>query len=418
MDENKYSPQETEKDIVNEAPNTAYAHDDGQHYTYADYISWDDDQRWELIDGVPYLMSAPTTRHADVSDNLFVLLANLLKGKPCRPYHAPRDVRLNADTLDNTVVQPDIFVLCDRGKLDKTSCRGVPDFVVEVLSPSTSSRDRTVKFELYKKAGVREYWIVDPDDKLVFAQTLKDGDYITRVYSETDIVPITAIDGCMIDLAEVFEEWVDDNKYELPEMDEDIVSEAIPASAYAKDDDRRYTYADYMSWDDDQRWELIDGVPYLMSAPTMHHALISSNLLGELHIQLKGKQCRPFHAPFDVRLNADTFDNTVVQPDVLVLCDREKYDKTGCKGAPDFVVEVLSPSTSSRDRKTKFNLYKQAGVREYWIIDPDEKLVFAHIFNNEDCITRIYKKTDIIPITALEGCMIDLAEVFNGLFED
>jgi len=205
---------------------------------------------------------------------------------------------------------------------------------------------------------------------------------------------------------------MDGEKYMSGEADESAVSESAHNRQYARKEDQRYTYSDYLEWDDDQRWELIDGVPFLMSAPSWRHQRISSNLHGELYIILKGKPCEVYAAPFDVRLNAYTFDNTVVQPDILVICDRGKLDDAGCKGAPDFVIEILSPSTSSRDRHLKFSLYRSVGVREYWVVEPETKIVSAHILSNEDYITRIYGETDKAPISILENCFIDLADVF------
>jgi len=205
---------------------------------------------------------------------------------------------------------------------------------------------------------------------------------------------------------------VDDGRYKSDNNKESAVGEPVHSESSARKDERRYTYSDYLEWDDDQRWELVDGVPFLMSAPTWQHQKICSNLHYLLYGLLKGKPCDVYYSPFDVRLNADTFDNTVVQPDILVICDHTKLEKTGCKGAPDFVVEVLSPATSSWDRHRKFDLYRKAGVREYWIVEPDTKKVSAHILSGEDYITRIYGDTDVAPISALDNCEIDLAEVF------
>jgi len=175
-------------------------------YTYSDYLQWDDDKRRELIDGVPYLMSAPNRMHQEISRNLLVQLVEILKGKPCKVYHAPFDVRLNADTLDNTVVQPDLLIVCDHSKLDKAGCKGAPDMVVEILSPSTSRHDRILKFKTYKKSGIREYWIIDPDTSILDVHILKDGDYIIHPYAAEDTVPVHILEGCKINLSEVFEE--------------------------------------------------------------------------------------------------------------------------------------------------------------------------------------------------------------------
>jgi len=119
----------TQESIVKEAQ-PAY----DVRYTYSDYLQWNDDVRRELIDGIPYLMAGPNRRHQELSGNLYMQFREFLKGKPCKVYFAPFDVRLNADTLDDIVVQPDLIIICDQSKLDDASCRGVPDMVVEILS--------------------------------------------------------------------------------------------------------------------------------------------------------------------------------------------------------------------------------------------------------------------------------------------
>ncbi|MDR0310408.1 MAG: Uma2 family endonuclease, partial [Acidobacteriota bacterium] len=121
---------------------------------------------------------------------------------------APFDVRLNADTYDDTVVQPDLLVVCDRSKPDGKCCVGVPDMIIEILSPSSGRHDKLVKFHLYQKAGVREYWIVDPETKTVQVCILENGKYVTTMYgdTDTDTVPVHVLDGCVIGLKDVFEE--------------------------------------------------------------------------------------------------------------------------------------------------------------------------------------------------------------------
>ena len=151
-------------------------------YTYADYLTWDDDVRRELIDGVPYLMAAPNRRHQEILGNLHLLIGTFLKGKTCKVFIPAFDVRLNSDTLDDIVIQPDLTIVCNLSKLDDAGCNGVPDMVVEILSPSTARYDKTLKFNTYLKAGIREYWIIDPKEETLAVHILKDGNYNTRIH--------------------------------------------------------------------------------------------------------------------------------------------------------------------------------------------------------------------------------------------
>jgi len=144
---------------------------DAERHTYADYLAWPDDLRFELIDGVAYLMTpAPSRPHQEIVGQIYRQAANALEGKPCRAYVAPFDVRLpkagEADEETDTVVQPDVLVVCDRSKLDERGMRGAPDWVCEVLSPATASHDQTLKLAAYERAGVPEVWFIHPTDRL------------------------------------------------------------------------------------------------------------------------------------------------------------------------------------------------------------------------------------------------------------
>ena len=149
----------------------------------------------------------------------------------------------------------------------------------------------------------------------------------------------------------------------------------------------KWTYKDYKDWEYNprKRVELIYGVVYAISVPNTQHQWISTILTGEFYKFLEGKTCRVIIAPYDVRLfyKEDESDDTVVQPDLIVVCDPEKIGKEGCRGAPDLVIEILSPSNTIAEMNRKKNLYLKAGVQEFWIVDPEEKLVEINILKEE-----------------------------------
>jgi Uma2 family endonuclease len=175
-------------------------------------------------------------------------------------------------------------------------------------------------------------------------------------------------------------------------------------------DDRLYTCEEIDSWDDDNRYELIDGELYMMAPPTRIHQKISGELFRQLSNFLLGKPCEVYPAPFGVKLNKN--NKTRVEPDITVVCDKKKLDDAGCNGAPDLIIEILSPSNHRHDRMTKFNKYLQAGVREYWIVDPKEKIVTVNILEKGKYYNKNYDNIDTIPVSVLEGCEIDLKGVF------
>jgi len=177
-----------------------------QGYTYRDYYSWGEDLRCELIDGVPYMLAAPTLRHQNVAGRIYSQLMVWLEGKPCRAFIAPTDVRLfhEQDESDRTVVQPDVLVVCDESKLsDGRSCRGAPDFVVEVVSEGSVKKDFVTKKDKYEKAGVREYWAVDEEE--VRKYELADGRYRQTVFTlDRDLsVDVGVLPGCRISFRDI-----------------------------------------------------------------------------------------------------------------------------------------------------------------------------------------------------------------------
>jgi Uma2 family endonuclease len=151
-------------------------------HCYGDYLTWHDDARYELIDGAAYLMApAPDLPHQDVAGEIYRQAANLLIGKGCRAFISPVDVRLpkhaEADDQIDTVVQPDVLIVCDSNKMDRRGIRGAPDWIVEVLSPSTAGHDQIKKRRLYERHGVREYWLVHPVDRVLTIYRLQGDEY-------------------------------------------------------------------------------------------------------------------------------------------------------------------------------------------------------------------------------------------------
>lgn len=182
-------------------------------YTFADCLAWKESERIELINGEAFLMALPSSVHQEIAAELTRQFGNYLEGKPCKVYPAPFGVRLferegEAPEDVSTMVEPDLSIVCDRSKIDKHGCKGAPDLVIEILSPSTLRHDRFVKLGLYQRAGVREYWIVDPEYKAVQVFTQDDGSTlrISEEYGRGDVAKVNVLEGCFIDLSKVFSE--------------------------------------------------------------------------------------------------------------------------------------------------------------------------------------------------------------------
>ena len=182
-------------------------------YTFADALTWNENERIEIINGEAVMMAPPSRVHQEISGEIFRQLANYLEGKKCRVYAAPFAVRLFERDVEapedvDTMVEPDLSVVCDSDKLDKYGCKGAPDVVIEILSPSTQRHDRLVKLGLYQRAGVREYWIVNPEDQTVQVMLLDGGGILQlhEVYDRTGVAKINSLEGCFIELNKVFAE--------------------------------------------------------------------------------------------------------------------------------------------------------------------------------------------------------------------
>jgi Uma2 family endonuclease len=184
---------------------------------------------------------------------------------------------------------------------------------------------------------------------------------------------------------------------------------------------KTYTYADYLTWKFNERVELIKGWVYKMTpAPRRIHQEIESNLQGFIWNKIKNKDCKVYSSPFDVRLvkNKGISDNeieTVVQPDICVVCDLDKLDDKGCVGAPDLIIEILSPSTIKKDYTEKFNLYEENGVKEYWIANPEGRsLQVFHLENGiYEELETFEEKEDIIASKLFPDLKIKMIDVFE-----
>ena len=196
----------------------------------------------------------------------------------------------------------------------------------------------------------------------------------------------------------------------------------VPITSFSQlDFDKNYTYADYLTWKFDTFVELIKGkLQRPMAGPARMHQVYFGNIFGEVQRFLKRQPCQVYAAPFDVRLttagpNGDADIRTVVQPDICVVCDRAKLDDRGCLGAPDWIVEIVSPGNTDRDVRVKFELYQESGVREYWMVFPGLKNVAAYLLDGEKYrLVAEYTEAGPVPVTTLPGLVLEWEEIFAG----
>jgi Uma2 family endonuclease len=185
------------------------------------------------------------------------------------------------------------------------------------------------------------------------------------------------------------------------------------------EENKKYTYADYLTWAEDKRWEIINGVPFMQAAPNWQHQAISRELLIQFGNYLQSKACQVFTSPFDLKLpdigEYEEGCTNVFQPDLVVVCDKNKLKGTGYYGVPDLVVEIVSPSTARNDKLLKFNMYEKTGVKEYWIVEPDTKLISVFTLQNNNRYGRpeIYTENDIVKVSIFTDLVVDLGLVFN-----
>jgi Uma2 family endonuclease len=180
--------------------------------------------------------------------------------------------------------------------------------------------------------------------------------------------------------------------------------------------DQPFTYADYKAWElkEGERFELIEGAACAMSAPNAYHQSILLALAAGFYNFLQDKPCKAYPAPYDVRLfyEEDESDDTVVQPDISIICDAKKRGEEGCRGAPDLVVEILSPFNTAIEMARKFALYRRAGVQEYWIVIPEDKSIHTYRFYEDRIEPGVYQEQDTLSAGLFPGLAIPLESVF------
>ncbi|MPW24277.1 Uma2 family endonuclease [Alkalibaculum sp. M08DMB] len=186
-------------------------------------------------------------------------------------------------------------------------------------------------------------------------------------------------------------------------------------------ENKKHTYADYLTWPENEQWEIFNGVPCMQSAPSWQHQAISGELYRQLANHLQGNECQAFTSPFDLRFSdeekQDEETTNVFQPDIVVICDKSRLKGTGYFGTPTLVIEISSPSTSRIDRVLKFNKYEKSGIKEYWIVDPDGKYVNIFTLQEDQRYGRpeSYTEEAKVKVSVFPNLLIDLSQVFASI---
>ena len=403
------------------------------------YITWqdalqmpEDGRRHEAIGGELYGTPAPNTRHQLVSGRLLSALGDILDA----PGYGETFITMTAVEFPDTRegVMPDLMFVSNerRGIITETWLMGAPDLVVEITSPVTEDRDRGVKLDLYERQGVREYWIVDPDENAVDVWRFGEEPEEER-FTTTLPVRLGADRVGAINLEVVFSPFfqsgrpaaVRETKPRLA-VESGMMKPAIMGAELETTPTRSYdvstmplpsiTWQDVQQMPDDgNRYEAIEGDLYVTPAPTFRHQRVSWRLGKALDRLLE----EPGHgvvvqAPFGVEFPAT---GEGVQPDFLFVSEARRgiISNASISGAPDLVVEILSPSTAGRDRGLKLRLYERQGVREYWIVDPDENVVDVWRFGDDPECERFATTLPVRLGTEQVG-EIDLRAVFDPDF--
>ena len=399
------------------------------------YITWqdallmpEDGRRHEAIDGELYGTPAPSTRHQLVSGRLLTALGDILD----HPGYGEMFITMTAVEFPETRegVMPDLMFVSSerRGIITENWLVGAPDLVIEITSPVTEDRDRGIKLDLYRRQGVREYWIVDPDRNVVdvwrFGEEPEEERFKTELPVRLGADQVGAIDLKVVFSRDLFRyreavvhrigrrRSVESGMMKPATIGADLETTAARSYDVSTMQIPSITWQDVQQMPEDgNRYEAIEGDVYMTPAPTFRHQRVSLRLLVALDRILE----QPGHgvvvqAPFGVEFPAT---GEGVQPDLLFVSNERRGHITdaGLTGAPDLVVEILSPSTASRDRGLKLRLYERQGVREYWIVDADENTVDAWRFGEDPAHERFEATLPVRLGTERVGA-IDLEAVF------
>jgi Uma2 family endonuclease len=377
--------------------------------TYDDYAVLPEDRRYEVIDGDLFAMPSQTLFHQTVLLRLTHLLDDFVEQRDLGVVlPGPIDVVLSR----YDVVQPDaLYVSKERRPiLGEKYVAGPPDLIIEVLLPESEIHDRVDKAGRYATFGVREMWLVDPEAKTfeVLVST-PEGFRREALYGQADTARSTVLPGLEFALKPIFERI----QAGLATIDTQRPEEGTKLSAMTVPAALKLTYEDYCHLPEGQRHEIIDGEPLLTPAPSLFHQAVSDRLEELLRRFVASTSAGVmFHAPTDVVLS----EYDVVQPDILVVLSERRaiLAKNYVAGAPDLVVEVLSPSTETRDRTAKAKRYATFGVREMWLVDPDRKTIEV-LVNTPEGFRReaLYGEADTARSAILPGLEFPVAPVFR-----
>lgn len=375
-------------------------------YTSQDYFNLPPDLSVELVDGfmldrVP--MPKEHLRCAEYFSSIFETHKRELKDYASKPFIG---CELYLD--DKTVVTPDLFC-CPACTFYDTHTVGIPTFVLEILSQETIVRDSLYKLHKYREVGVKEYWMIDLANERIYIHNFIAGIYMIKGFDE--IHAIKAFDKqCDVDFYEMLEYMKKVGKTFDPYSDLNLYGFKESAIPYFAQNTRRYNSDDCDVFPDVIKVELMNGFIYDLASPSTLHQIILGHLMFKINMHIKGNKgkCVPFFAPLSVQLNGDNENKP--EPDLFVVCNKDKIKKNYIDGAPDFVVEILSPSSIIKDQVDKLNNYRNHGVRLYWIVDPFKECVHIWNFEKDTYESKTFEDSAEIPVLDIP-CIIDFKEM-------